>query len=270
MIMRQLLIVMALVCSLQMTAQVNRISLRCLYLEEYVKDAKNPNQIKQDEFALDIEEGGESVFYSVYERRIKEQRDSMVQIGMTASEIINEQRDLPRTHQYFEYYKNLSEKGKYTCFDKVVKLYSYEEALPVLNWSIVEETKEILGYKCQMATTRIDNRSWVVWFTMDIPISDGPWLLTGLPGLILEASDSENIFHFKAIELKKQTVDVNLPKNVKCIKTSRKEFLAFRKKYNENPENGLRNITGYNIQITGADGKRFEGRKSSLNYFEKE
>lgn len=256
--------------SLQLRAQENKISLRCLYLEDYIKDNEKPNQQKQDEFALDIKESGESVFYSVYERRIKEQRDSMAQLGMTASEIVNRQRDLPRTHQYFEFYKNLPEKGKYTCFDKVVKLYTYEESLPILNWIITEETKDILKYKCQKATTKIDNRTWEVWFTIDIPISDGPWLLSGLPGLILEASDSENIFHFKAIELKKLPVNVELPKNKKCIKTSRKEFIEFRRKYNEDPEAGLRSITGYRLQIKGVDGKRLESKKSNLNFFEKE
>ena len=109
-----------------------------------------------------------------------------------------------------------------------------------------------------------------MWFTLEIPISDGPWLLTGLPGLILEAYDSSNIFHFRAIELKQQNIIVELPTMKKCIKTSRKEFLAFRKKYNDNPEAGLRSLTGYNLKITGADGKRLQNKKYSLNFFEKE
>lgn len=260
---KYLLLLILLMNILQLKAQNHKVSLRCLYTEDYVKDAKHPNQHKQDEFALDVKEGGQSAFYSVYERKIKEQRDSMSRLGMTASEIINEQKDLPRTHQYFEYYKNLPVKGKYTCFDKVVKQYSYESDIPYLKWSVSEETKVILGYNCQKATTQIDNRTWEVWFTLDIPVSDGPWLLTGLPGLILEAYDSGNIFHFKAIELKQQNVIVELPTIKNCIKTNRKDFLAFRKKNNDDPEASLRSLTGYNLKITGADGKRLQNKKTA-------
>lgn len=267
--MRYLLVIGTFICFLQLNAQNHKVSLRCLYTENYVKDADSPNQQKQDEFALDITENGQSAFYSVYERRIKEQRDSLLRLGMTASEIINQQRNLPRTHQYFECYKNLPAKGRYTYFDKMVKTYTYEESLPSLDWAIFDETKSVLGYKCQKAIAHLDGRTWEVWFTMDIPVSDGPWLFTGLPGLILEVSDSDGIFHFKAIGLEKQFVSVGLPKDKKCIKTTRKEFLSFRKEYYDNPEAGLRSITGYNLKIKNADGKTSSNKRKNMNFFEK-
>lgn len=38
---------------------------------------------------------------------------------------------------------------------------------------------------------------------MDIPITDGPWKLCGLPGLILEATTEENSHAFKLLGLEK-------------------------------------------------------------------
>lgn len=55
---------------------------------------------------------------------------------------------------------------------------------------IADSTKNILGYDCVMATAHYHGRDWTAWFTPDIPLPEGPWKLTGLPGLILEASES--------------------------------------------------------------------------------
>ncbi len=66
-------------------------------------------------------------------------------------------------------------------------------------WEIKSETKEIMGYKCNLATCDYRGRIWNVWFTLDIPISEGPWKLYGLPGLVLEANDSKNHYTYKAV-----------------------------------------------------------------------
>lgn len=34
---------------------------------------------------------------------------------------------------------------------------------------------------------------------MDLPYSDGPWKLCGLPGVIMKATDSRDLFSFSAI-----------------------------------------------------------------------
>lgn len=68
----------------------------------------------------------------------------------------------------------------------------------VIKWEIQNEFKKINIYNCQRAKGKFRGRDYIVWFTSDIPISLGPWKLNGLPGLILEASDSKNMFHFYA------------------------------------------------------------------------
>lgn len=250
-------------------SQTESASIRCVYLEDFIKDSTNPKNIRHDEFALDIYPDGKSAFYSVYERAIRTSRDSMLRIGMTAAEIISHQADMPRTHQYFEYYKNIPSKGFYRCYDKVVKMYCYEEKLPLLKWNIAKDIKDVLGYSCQKAIATVDGRTWEVWFTSQIPVAEGPWLLCGLPGLILEAADTEGVFHFKAIELKNFTGNFKEPDAKKIIRCTRKEFLTLRQNYEKDPTSGLRAITGRNLQIMGADGKPVKNKKKQTNFFEK-
>ena len=89
------------------------------------------------------------------------------------------------------------------------KLYEYKvavkpkpllswEFLPKIQWDIYSEHKEILGYDCQKASCNFRGRTYSVWFAKDIPVSEGPWKLKGLPGLILEAVDNESKYNYFA------------------------------------------------------------------------
>lgn len=84
---------------LNLYAQAPSNSIRCIYQESYIKDSAKPKDICQDEFALDIYPDGKSAFYSIYERAIRTSRDSMLHIGMTATEVIN-QRQICHEHTY--------------------------------------------------------------------------------------------------------------------------------------------------------------------------
>jgi GLPGLI family protein len=86
---------------------------------------------------------------------------------------------------------------EYKIAIKPKALLAYEK-IPTIEWKIVPEYKEFLGYKCQKATCKFRGRSYYVWFTKDIPVQEGPWKLKGLPGLILEASDYTNDYTYQA------------------------------------------------------------------------
>jgi len=83
--------------------------------------------------------------------------------------------------------------------------YSYDEKFIRPEWKLEPEQKEILGYSCNKAVASYKGRIWTVWFTGEIPIDSGPWLLSGLPGLILEASDTEGHYSFSAMSIEKAT-----------------------------------------------------------------
>lgn len=85
------------------------------------------------------------------------------------------------------------------------------------NWKMYKETKQIKGYKCQKATIQFRGRSYIAWFTNEIPTSFGPWKFQGLSGLILEIYDTDNYFHI--------TVDdVKVSKKYCTIKIDKKQF----------------------------------------------
>ncbi len=114
---------------------------------------------------------------------------------------------LTRNGQYWDViYKNYPA-GKVTqtsYFDMTD--WRYEEDWEKPEWEIIDETKEIMGFQCFKATADYRGRRWTAWFTPEIPVQDGPWKLCGLPGLILEAVDSGNVYHFVASGLKQNGI----------------------------------------------------------------
>jgi len=114
--------------------------------------------------------------------------------------------------------------------------YLIDEEFPALNWKIEQETKVIGGYNCQKAETHFKGRDYTAWFTTDIPFQAGPWKLQGLPGLILEASDSKNEVLFKYAGFDKMETSgltVEIPENT--IKTNKKALTNLIEAVSKNP-----------------------------------
>ena len=79
----------------------------------------------------------------------------------------------------------------------VTSRFYYKEPTPDFQWSLKQDTCSILGYPCQKAVCQYGGRVWTAWFTTHIPISDGPYKFSGLPGLILRISDEDQFFIFE-------------------------------------------------------------------------
>ena len=101
----------------------------------------------------------------------------------------------------------------------------YNEKLPPMDWKLISEKKKILDYECSKAETFFGGRKFIAWYTNQIPINEGPYKFSGLPGLILEVSDDKNNFHYQllAIIKKEQNIlyknDVHLTEKKKLIET---------------------------------------------------
>jgi len=103
-----------------------------------------------------------------------------------------------------------------------------EEEIPTIQWKITTATKEIKGLKCQKAIGDCKGRTYEAWFCKDYPYSAGPWKLSGLPGLIIEASDIKNQVIFSFISFEKiplNEVDVSIPQKIN--KTSIIDYKKF-------------------------------------------
>lgn len=58
----------------------------------------------------------------------------------------------------------------------------YEEEVPALEWKMTGEHGTVASFDCQKAECDFRGRRWEAWFTPEIPVSEGPWKLKGLPG----------------------------------------------------------------------------------------
>jgi GLPGLI family protein len=71
----------------------------------------------------------------------------------------------------------------------------YADTLHPMEWKLESEERIVGGIPCKKATVRFKGRDYVAWYAPSIPISNGPWKLGGLPGLILEAYDERQEWH---------------------------------------------------------------------------
>ncbi|WKS94702.1 GLPGLI family protein [Riemerella columbina] len=92
----------------------------------------------------------------------------------------------------------------YRIFDG--DIYKYPEVKNT-QWKIGEETQNIGSYSARKATAKVNGRDWEVYFTSDIPLSYGPYILGQLPGLVLAAHDRTNSYVFKMIGLENNVAD---------------------------------------------------------------
>lgn len=119
--------------------------------------------------------------------------------------------------------------------DKLFESYLYEDTWLKIDWKIQEDTITIVNFKCNKAIGNFRGRTYIAWFTEEIPLPFGPWKLFGLPGLILQAEDTEKMFKatFKSINYPTECKnnDLQIPTAVE-LKTL-KEYVEFRDNYQD-------------------------------------
>lgn len=121
--------------------------------------------------------------------------------------------------------------GKYTYIKQILaSKLKYEEDLPVVEWQITDSIKTICEYECQQAVGSMYGRTWTVWYAPELPLNYGPYVLQGLPGLIMSAKDSEGLFDFVAVgvETAPEGAVISACEIEDAQKCSRKRFLEIR------------------------------------------
>ena len=104
-------------------------------------------------------------------------------------------------------YRNFEE-GVLKTYSRVFgSKYLIVEDITIPDWTMYEDsTITVLGMECKKATTNFRGRYWEVWYTEDIPISQGPWKLCGLPGMILKAN-SPKFMLIEAMGIKNKNLE---------------------------------------------------------------
>ena len=110
-------------------------------------------------------------------------------------------------------------------FPKLEDRFVYAESKHQFDWQIEQETKTIEGFTAQKAMTTFAGRKYTAWFTTEIPISDGPYKFNGLPGLILEITDSQGYWDFKFVGLEKLSPKITYRLNLKQYESTTRPAL---------------------------------------------
>lgn len=106
---------------------------------------------------------------------------------------------------------NVYESIKYDRESNVLTTYKHIAGNPIAysetsssNWKPTNRVKKNSdGLLLHNAELDFGGRKWSAWYSTDYPFSEGPYKFRGLPGLIFEISDSENIFNIQLIKIKK-------------------------------------------------------------------
>lgn len=160
-------------------------------------------------------------------------------------------------------YKNHVDNTYKNQVDIYGKLFLIQDSLKAIDWKITDDVKTIGKHTCFKATAILKNRGLptnfrpgeqrsddskeemkigdemilvTAWFTLDIPVSQGPAMYYGLPGLILEVNAGNTTILCSKIELNKKEEIINAPKNGKKINQKKYDELL-KKKTNEVREN---------------------------------
>lgn len=134
---------------------------------------------------------------------------------------------------------NFTEARKVEQREAVGKKYLVHDSLTKYTWKLTGESKTILGYTCQKATTqstvkgynmqmqdgqfkrtvRIDTIEVTVWFAPAITVPAGPDYQGQLPGMILETESRNGSVVVTAVEIsdKMKASDIKEPKTGKKI-----------------------------------------------------
>lgn len=246
--MKKFLLIGFIVSNLICTSAQSRAVIQVEYETKIITDSLNRDKISYMPYTL-LSNNEESFYYNKDAEKFfnglfgnkKEKNNDLVQTSLGA---------IPKYPKYKGSVHKLKDKlsvslpiGKY--------IFNFEE--PALQWEILKDTKEIKGYKCQLARTTTDTKDvFFAWFTKDIPIQEGPFRFKGLSGMILEVYNKNKTIEIYATEIRKsdQLIETINYGNDFLVLKSKDEYLKARKNYIENPSA----YNGNNIKIYDAGG----------------
>ena len=177
-------------------------------------------------------------------------------------------RGVPKGTLGIEIYKDF-QNNKLTATDLNTDFrtsFLYSEALPQMEWTLLNESQDILTYPCQKATTTFRGRKYEAWFTTKLPINNGPWKFGGLPGLILKVSDTRShyIFECTGIETLSKKEPVKFY-DIPYQKLKREEYNQLIIKYHKNTIPFIK-AQGRKVIVLGQNGKSEEIEFESIPY----
>jgi len=124
----------------------------------------------------------------------------------------------------------------------LTRLFLVKSDMEALAWKLGGEKKKILEYTCMGATVILDEQEIKAWFAPEIPVSLGPSVYGGLPGLILAVErNGETAYVATSVDLT-PPAEGSLEKPDKGNKVGLEEFESIQeekeKEWRENSQRG--------------------------------
>jgi len=221
--------------------EIENSDIKCNYLTTFLVDTTDVYSKKEELTGLWIGKNS-----SVFKSDQKAKYDSLSLESTKKSfeqpingKVIIDLSKIPKAYFVPEVYR---EGNKLSIFDKILGVtYEYESDQKI-NWTLINETKTISTYKCRKAVGKYRNKNITVWYTEEIPISEGPYTFKGLPGLVVEAYDAKDYFHFTLVRLKNIKQDIAPIRNT--IKTDYQKFAKKRSDFQNDPMGAFFTATG--------------------------
>ncbi len=232
------------------------------------RDSAGNYDYDHDEMALDIG-SNVSKFYSMLDVRFSKWVADNIERG---GEPDPNNPQPPGSSINWVSINNYPEGKTTTLWSEMNSLSRIEEPMKTVEWELEADTCTLLGYHCSKAEADYKGRHWSVWYAEDIPISQGPWQLGGLPGLILKASDSRHQWIFTATALQQidDKEDITLGKKWKKYELiEKKKFYQWRRTTTlDDMQKALNATSGVKFTFINNDGEEFspeEYRKAFMH-----
>lgn len=197
----------------EMVTKWSRITNRMSYLSQEEKDRQATTWANNDEQKQDM-----VLFF----------KDSKTYFSYPAKEELSEGGYSWQRSEY-KIYRDFESEKRTDLIAMLGKTFIIEDSLKLPKWKVMNKIKEVAGYMCMMAVTEdtIKDHKITAWFADNIPVSGGPGLYSGLPGMILELDINDGDVVTTAKEVKMRTVteeELALPKKMKGKKINIQKY----------------------------------------------
>ena len=248
--MYRVLIVLFILSGLVNTKAQNSLSeLEVRYSMKYIPDSLNRDKVHNVDNLVLLLNGNESTYYSEDAKRYYEYLYKGISSMNNGNITLSSLPALPKVKG------SVYRKNEDLLVTIPIGLYLYEFEEPKLNWKLLNESKEINGISCRLATVSTDTGdTFYAWYSMNYPFSEGPFRFKGLPGLVIKVWNKSNTIEFTATSIKKLALPIEKFNANNTIKLkSKDQFLKARSDYNDDPNSQNQNVS--NIIIKDSSGE---------------
>lgn len=229
-----LIICLCLLIGRQIPQDTNQSNYAVYYEVDFVSDSTALDVVSTDVMVLFVG-NNQSKFRNYYQM----QRDSIVEAAKqnpnpNPSVILGQVNQIQKPKFKYTIVKDWTSRT-YKYYDRIIPdNFVFEGELGTENWEIMDEFDDYEGIKIQKAVTTYSGRTFVAWFSTEIPINDGPYIFGNLPGLIVKVSDTNNHYSFRMVGITQLNENLDHFVSPSPIKVSKRKFFQLEHEYNAN------------------------------------